>query len=290
MTRRSILAIALCAGFAMACQDGATTPTAPSPGAASPGAAYADAQGTPFGPATADAATPTSSAPASTPDAPSSETPSNANASHDGAIWTDPSWPIRSLSPGTQRTTWLTVSVDPVNTGTWTQVESCSGSSCWTHDMENEPHDFEQVNSCTKFDGTYRFRRCWTLTRAAGDGVVTARFSRSGYTTQGQTSTPWRAIYYPNGRGTDITSAASCAVNGVASPLECTFRIPASACEPPELYYGWWLPAQCRVTEVTLRTVTGTGTNFRFQIHKACVRTRAVVDGETVTGDYGNCR
>ncbi len=293
MTTRLILAIALCAGMATACDDAPTTPAAPSPADGTAEAAQASRPaGAGGGETTSTEQMARGSGPALAPStmySPTGRASDDVTNDLGDETWTDPNVPVRNLGTQTVYTHWLSADSEPVMVGSWTQVQSCSGSNCWTHE-DTDPHNWEQVNNCAE-SPTWPSRRCWELTRNSGDGVVTVRFSRSGHTTnrQGAGTNPWTATYAPNGYGTHI-DVNSCTGTGVATPVECTFTIPPDACEAPEMYYGWRLPALCRVALATLETRTGTRSSHQAYRHQVCLRTRATFDGETVTSDFGTCR
>ncbi len=280
MTTRLLLAIALCAGLAVACDDGPTTPTAPTPADGNAETARADGGARAIGGMNAINYTSRQSAPTGTQPARYNGRTPNPD-THQNGTWPEDDTPGRGWFPRANRTYWLTATPEPVDVGTWTSAQSCSGSNCYTH----EDDLWTQKNSCTESGGN----KCWVVTRSSTDGKVTVKFTQSGHQTwRGQGNAPvWQGMYYPNGYQTTLTGE-NCAGGGVNTPVECKFTIPAAACEADEIWYGYRIPGRCRLATFRLKTETGGGQTLYH--HTACVRTRATFDGKTFTSDYGTCR
>ena len=307
MTTRWILATALCAALGVACDDGPTTPAEPTPttDTGSPPAENARA-----GTAQAQAGNtnPMGSRTTASPETSdgSRHVPGNGPLPTGGenhGSWTDLDVPVMNNRAPVTRTNWLTANPEPVTVGSWTGVDSCSGSNCWKHVGEgNDLRDWRQVSNCATAAPSQDLA-CWERTPDSNDGRVTIRFSRSGHTTAIIDALgPWIGTYFPNGLQRSIESGAAyglhnCGSGGVGNtPVECTTTIPADACEAEEIHeedipgYGPWrhvLRAICRPAKVVLNTLVG-GDPLQAHRNQVCIRTRAFFDGETVTSE-ANC-
>ena len=305
MTTRWILAATLCAVIGTACDDGATTPTAPSPTTAAGGATTANGlpgtaqqlagnQRQMTGGPTASA-TPSDGSQHATTRGPTPEAEA-----HKTKSLTDLDIPVRK-SIALTRTDWLTANPEPVTVGSWTEVDNCSGANCWKHERA-EPWRWYQASNCTT-GAPSEDLACWERTPGNNDGQVTIRFNRSGHatTTSGRVG-PWTGVYFPGGRSRSIEGGQTETLNNCGSesvgetPVECTTRIPADACEADQIHeedipgYGPWrhvLQAICRPAKVVLNTRVGEDPLQAYR-NEVCIRTQAFFNGETITSE-ANC-
>ena len=305
MTTRWILASALCAALGMACNDTPTTPAGPTPTTAAgsttaenglAGTLQGEAENTnPEGWDTTPSPARNDGSRVLTGGGPT--LPSEGDNS---GPWTDLDVPVMNIR-GVTRTDWLTANPEPVTVGSWTEVDSCSGSNCWKH-KRVEPWEWHQASNCTTAAPSQDLA-CWERAAGSNDGQVTIRFSRSGHatTTDGHHG-PWIGMYFPNGRSRSIESGTryrlnNCGSGGVGeTPVECTTTIPADACEAEQIHeedipgYGPWrhvLRAICRPAKIVLHTHVGGDPRQAYR-NEVCIRTRAVFDGETITSE-ANC-